>query len=308
MATAFGALAPVFALVALGFILRKIGFPQPGFWPVAEKLTYFVLFPALLFESLANARIELAIAGPMAAALAGGVLVMATLALVLRPVFGLSGPGFTSLFQGAIRPNTYVGIAVALGIWGESGVALCAIGIAAVVPLVNVLCVAVLARLGAGQPPGAVPFIKAVIGNPLILACAGGGLANALGLTMPVVMSETLSLMGKGALLLGLMAVGAALELDRLKGDVTALGVISLAKLAAIPGLTALGALLLGVDGQAFGVAVMYAGLPVSASSYVLASQMGGDKALMAGAVTATTLLAVFSLPVILWLVGAGAS
>ncbi len=308
MATAFGALAPVFALVALGFILRKIGFPQPGFWPVAEKLTYFVLFPALLFESLANARIEPAVAGPMAAALAGGVLAMATLALVMRPVFGLSGPGFTSLFQGAIRPNTYVGIAVALGVWGESGVALCAIGIAAVVPLVNVLCVAVLARLGAGQAPGAVPFIKAVIGNPLILACAGGGLANALGLTLPMVMSETLSLMGKGALLLGLMAVGAMLELDRLKGDITALGVISLAKLAAIPGLTALGAVALGVDGEAFGVAVVYAGLPVSASSYVLASQMGGDKALMAGAVTATTLLAVFSLPVILWLVGAGAS
>lgn len=304
MATAFGALSPVFALVALGFGLRKFGFPGAGFWPVAEKLTYFVLFPALLFESLANAKIDAAIAGPMAASLAGGVLVMATLALCLRPLIGLTGPGFTSLFQGAIRPNTYVGIAVALGIWGESGVALCAIAIAAVVPLVNVLCVAVLARLGAGQAPGVVPFVKAVVGNPLILACAGGAFANVSGLTLPAMLSETLALMGKGALLLGLMAVGAALELDRLKGDVTALGLITAAKLVVIPALTALGAMLLGVEAQAFGVAVMYAGLPVSASSYVLASQMGGDKALMAGAVTATTLLAVLSLPIILWALG----
>ncbi len=304
MATAFGALTPIFALVALGFALRRWGFPGPGFWPVAERLTYFVLFPALLFESLANARIELQAAGPMAASLAGGVLVTAALALAARPVLGLSGPAFTSLFQGSIRPNTYVGIAVALGIWGPAGVALCAIAIAAVVPLVNLLCVAVLARLGAGRKPGLGPLVKAVAGNPLILACAGGGLANASGLTLPLFVSETLAIAGKGALLLGLMAVGAALELGRLRSDLKALGLVSLTKLALIPGLTATAAALLGVDGQAFGVAVTYAGLPVSASSYVLASQMGGDKALMAGAVTATTLLAVASLPVILWALG----
>lgn len=304
MATAFGALAPVFALVALGFVLRRIGFPGVGFWPVAERLTYFVLFPALLFESLANAKIEPTIAGPMAASLAGGVLVTATLALTVRPVLGLTSPAFTSFFQGAIRPNTYVGIAVALGIWGSSGVALCAIAIAAVVPLVNLLCVAVLARLGAGREPGVFSFVKAVIGNPLILACAGGALVNASGFTLPLAVSETLALAGKGALLLGLMAVGAALELDRLKSDLKALGLVSLTKLALIPGVTALGAFLLGVEGEAFGVAVMYAGLPVSASSYVLASQMGGDKALMAGAVTATTLIAVLSLPIILAALG----
>lgn len=307
MATAFGALTPVFALVALGFVLKRIGFPGGGFWPVAEKLTYFVLFPALLFQSLADAVIDPAIAGPMAASLAGGVLLTAGLALAVRPFLGLSAPSFTSVFQGSIRPNTYVGIAVALGIWGQSGVALCAIAIAAVVPLVNLLSVAVLARLGAGSRQGFAPLVKAVIGNPLILACAGGGLANALGLNLPVAASETFALAGKGALLLGLMAVGAALEPGRLKGDLGALGLVSATKLALIPGLTAAGALALGVEGQAFGVAVMYAGLPVSASSYVLATQMGGDKALMAGEVTATTLAAVLTLPVILALLGSAA-
>ena len=46
-------------------------------------------------------------------------------------------------------------------------------------------------------------------------------------------------------------------------------------------------------------VAVLYNGLPTSASSYVLARQMGGDGKLMAGIITATTLAAALTLPVL---------
>ncbi|MDX1483805.1 MAG: AEC family transporter [Alphaproteobacteria bacterium] len=304
MTSAWAALAPVFALVALGFVLKRIGFPGAGFWPVAEKLTYFLLFPALLFESLATAELEFTTAGPMAAALAAGVLATAALALGLKPLLALDGPAFTSVFQGAIRPNTYVGIAVALGVWGRHGAVLAAIAIAVVVPLVNLLCVAVLARFGGRSGRGPGQFIAAVLGNPLILACAGGALVNLSGLSLPGWSVATLELAGKGALLLGLIAVGAALEPRRLRSDVAALAWVALLKLGLFPALTFAAASLLGVPGPAWAIAVMYAGLPVSASSYVLASQMGGDTALIAGALTATTLLAALTLPALLILLG----
>ena len=304
MVTALAALGPVFLLVLMGFILKRAPFPGAGVWPAAEKLTYFVLFPALLFGSLATAKIEAGTAIPMAAALVIATLATAGLTLAFRPKLAITGPAFTSFFQGAIRPNTYVGIAVALGIWGQAGVVLVAVAIAVVVPLVNLLSVAALERYGENRGPAPGRFIRAVLGNPLIAACAGGALVNVSGIELAGILASALDLAGKGALVLGLMCVGAALEPQRLRGDLTVLAWVSGFKLLIFPGIAALAAFVLGVPGPAFGVTVMYAALPVSASSYVLASQMGGDRVLMAGALTATTILALPSLSLLLMVLG----
>ena len=304
MSVAVTALAPVFGLIVLGFVFRAVRYPGPAFWAMAEKFTYFVLFPALLFRSLAVAHIDLATAGPMAAALAIGVAVTALMAVMLKPLLRLSAPAFSSLFQGAIRPNTYVAIAAALGAWGEPGVTLTVIAIGVVVPLVNVLAVGALAGLGSGGRGGATGFVRAVLANPLILACLAGAGVNVTGLALPGTLDMVFDLAGKAALLLGLMSVGAALEPQRLVHDVKPLGVTCLLKLALSPAVTALAAMALGVTGLAFKAAVLYAALPVSASAYVLAARMGGDRALMAGALTATTVLAAASLPLVLVLLG----
>ena len=174
---------------------------------------------------------------------------------------------------------------------------LTALAIGVVVPLVNVLAVGALAGLGSGARGGAAGFFRAVLANPLILACVAGAAANVTGLDLPGTLDVVFDLAGKAALLLGLMSVGAALEPSRLVHDVKPLTVTCLLKLALSPAVTALAALALGVTGLAFKAAVLYAALPVSASAYVLAARMGGDRALMAGALTATTVLAAASLP-----------
>ena len=109
-------LAPVFLLIVLGYALRRKRFLYEGFWEGADRLTYFVLFPSLIIHTLADADFaNLAISG-MALALAFPVLLMAISLSLARPHFqsrGYDGPPYTSLFQGAIRPNTFVGLAAA---------------------------------------------------------------------------------------------------------------------------------------------------------------------------------------------------
>ena len=53
-----GALGPIFALILLGLSLRWFGFPGDGFWPAAERFTYFILFPALLVHRLALSQLD----------------------------------------------------------------------------------------------------------------------------------------------------------------------------------------------------------------------------------------------------------
>ena len=52
-----------------------------------------------------------------------------------------------------------------------------------------------------------------------------------------------------------------------------------------------------GVDGVTRSAAVLFAAMPVSATAYVVSTQMGGDSRLMAGVVAATTVVAAVTLP-----------
>ena len=305
MTSILGALAPIFLLILLGFAIRRFAFVPDSFWPGAEKLTYFILFPSLLVANLAQA--DLSGLPVMDIVAAQGIAVL-TMAVVLTTVAakgwraGLDGAGFSSLFQGAIRPNTYVGFAAAAGLFGTVGVTLTAICVAMVVPLVNVLCVLALIHwTGAGKGLGwrlIVPLVK----NPLILACLLGVALNVSGIGLPPVAGPLLKILGQAALAIGLLAVGAGLDPASLRSGSWQLALTAGLKLVLMPLLVAGVGLALGLGGRELGVAVLYAGLPIAPNSYMLARQMGGDARLMAAMITASTLLAGVTLPAWGWL------
>lgn len=291
---------PVFLLIFLGWALRRRAFPGEGFWAPAERLTYFLLFPVLLATTLARADFsELAVL-PMAAAIVAAILVMTGALLLARPWLGLDGPGFTSLFQGAVRMNTYIGLAVTFGVAGEAGLAAAAVAVAAIVPLVNLLCVSMLARHGTAAQPTLGGVARQVATNPLILGCAAGGALNLTGLGLPPVLGDVMQILARAALPLGLLCVGAALDLRAARAAGRPVLLSSVLKLAVLPALTWAGCWALGVEGTAAFVAVLFNGLPTATSAYILARQMGGDATLMASLITAQTLLAMLTLPIVL--------
>lgn len=307
MAVIAEALAPIFLLVLMGWGLRSRGLLPDSFWAPAEKLTYYVLFPALLVSNLAEARLAGLPVAEMVAALAAGTIIMggtaiAAMGLLHRPPFHLDGPGFSSVFQGVIRPNTYVGIAAAAGLWGPPGLTLTAICVALVVPLVNVLSVVALVRWA--RPKGAPPrrwsaTILPVVRNPLIAACLAGILLNVSGIGLPRVAGPFLKILGSASLPLGLLAVGAGLELTGLRRAGWTVAAVALAKLLLLPALVGGVAWSLGVRGLPLVVCAAYCGLPIAPNAYVLARQLGGDAMLMARLIAASTILAALTLPLV---------
>ena len=142
----FSALAPVFLLILLGYVIRRRALIAEAFWVPAEKVTYFLFFPALLLSNTAKANFGNLDLLPMIAAGVIAVLAVSLLAGILRPRLGLDGPSYTSVFQAFIRPNVYLGIAAAFALYGEPGLTLVSVCVAVLVPLVNVLGVVVLVR------------------------------------------------------------------------------------------------------------------------------------------------------------------
>lgn len=300
----FAALLPIFVVILLGWILRRRGLPGDAFWPLVDRLTYYLFFPALLLLRLAEAEFAGLPVAAVAAAIASGALLSAALLLGLAPRISVDAPAFTSVFQGGIRPNTYVGLAAVAALYGDPGLALLAVAIAVLVPLVNLLSVAVLTHWLARGQRGPVQLLIGVARNPIILACLLGIGLNLGGLRLPEGLRDGLAIIGQAALPLGLLAVGAGLDLRALRIGSRALLLAAGVKLLLFPLLTLGVGRLLGIDGPALAVAVLFSAVPASVSSYALASQLGGDTRLMAAIITSQTLLATLTLPLMLQLTG----
>ncbi|RRV17373.1 AEC family transporter [Pseudomonas saudiphocaensis] len=295
------ALWPLFALIVAGYFMHLRGFPNEAFWPGAERINYFILFPALLFSSLANAPLD----NPALPRLATGVLLALGLAwialLITRRLRGWPAARFGAIAQGILRFNTYLGLAAVGSLFGSEGLALAALMLALMVPTVNVMSVwALTAERGVSARSLLLPILK----NPLILACLAGALVNLSGLGLPGGSDRLLGLLAAASLPLGLLCVGAALKPRELGGEVPALGWNSALRLLAVPLLAFAVASVLGLPPMETTILVLFFALPTAPTAYVLTRQLGGDSHLMAGLITLQTLLAAASLPLVLTLLG----
>ncbi|WP_322895810.1 MULTISPECIES: AEC family transporter [unclassified Yoonia] len=293
---------PLFALICLGFIMARAGFPDPGFWPAAEKVNYYILFPALLIGSLAKAPLG----DPDILRLGGAACVtlgVATAALYLwRRIRPSPAARFGPTLQGVVRFNTYLGLAVTASLAGAAGMERAAIMLAVMVPLVNVLSIMALSDKSSRRGP--LDLAVMMLRNPLILACLAGIALALTGAGLPYGTGQFLTLLAQASLPLGLLCVGAALRPATLKTDSLAIAANSLTRLAVMPALAALIALTFGLAGTEALVLVIFFAIPTAPTAYVLTRQCGGDGTYMAGLITAQTLAAVVTIPLVLMIFG----
>jgi predicted permease len=295
------ALVPVFVLILLGYLFRRWHFPGDTFWVQAERFSYYVLFPAMLIFKLGQARVPVSAYSDVAL-LVVAMLAAMTLALVVVQVFfRWPGPVFSSVYQGGIRFNSFVAIATAGMLLGDDGLSTMAIIIAVKIVLINLLCILMFSVV-VGQS-GSVHWrsvARAILTNPLIIGSIIGALWGYFRIGFHPLLAGVLEPLSDLALPLGLMTVGAGLQLKALRGTSAPFLVSSGLKLVAFPLMTAALALAFGLSGMLVQAAILLAALPTATSSYILARQLGGDAPLMAAIISGQTLLAVVSIPLML--------
>jgi malonate transporter len=289
-------LFPDLALIALGFVLsRKVDW-GPDLWAGIERLNYYVLFPALLLHSLVRRPLEFDVARDLAL---GVVLVIAAgllAGLAARPVLRPTAIRFASALQCAFRFNSYLALALSQRLGGEQGLALCAICIGVAVPLCNILAVSSIARHTRAN------LLREFATNPLILATVGGVTLAVAGIRMPEPLEALLGRCGAAALAIGLLTVGAALRPSQ-GTDEPALSIwLTTAKLVVSPMAALAAGRLLGLEALPLAILIVFASVPTSSASYVLASRMGGDGPYVAWCVTLSTLASVATMA--FWLSG----
>jgi predicted permease len=269
-------------------------------WAPVESLVYFFLFPVLLFQSIVKTPLDLGATSSLIGA--GLALGLAAIAMAYSLPFlpglrrHIERREHAASAQVSFRFNAFIGLALADRLAGSQGLQLIAVLIGVCVPLFNVAAVWPMARHANSG------FLRELVRNPLILATASGLVANLLGFSLPAWSGPTLSRIGASAIVLGLMAAGAGMQLGHLSQAKTlAVSVLSI-KHVLMP-LGALGmARAFGLDAVQSSILLAFSALPTASSAYVLAARMGYNGGYVAGLVTLSTLLGMVSLPLALGL------
>lgn len=285
---------PVFAVIALGALLRRIGLIDAGFLQQTNKLVYYVCLPLLLFYEIGRADF---LASFNARLVCGSILAVTLTFLIsyaYTAVRGYPAAARGVFSQGAFRGNiAYVGLAIVFNALGQGGLTRAGILMGFLVPFLNLYAIVALLwpHRQAADAQGGGFILRQIVLNPLILASFAGIAWSFLAVPTPLLLERSLKIATGMALPLALLAIGGGFSMERLRGDLFTAALAAGAKLVWMPLLAFALLSWLGVTGSDLEIGVLIAGTPAATANYIMAQQLKGDAELAGTIVMLSTLL-----------------
>lgn len=298
------AVLPVILVILTGFLTARSGMVQPQHWAGVQQLTYRVLIPAIMIVSIWKSDLGAERLGLLVAALILSVCIAGLGVLALYPALrraGIDKPSFTTLFQVVTRWDPFIALTLALQIAGEAGVELVAVGMAFMIPFINIANVFVLVAYG---PARASPrqVATTIAKNPLVQGAVIGLALNLTGVPQFEPVIQVLEMIGRASLALGILVVGAAIDPRRLmKRSGPLMAGVGLRMLICPLIFVTIGTVL-GLTPLQLLIGTIAFGVPAASNGYIVAQQMGGNAGLYADVLTWQLAIGALTLPAIIWL------
>jgi malonate transporter and related proteins len=299
-------LFPVFALLLLGNLMKRYQLSNDAFLKTSDRLVYFIFFPTMLFWKIGSAPSVSTEDAKLCLAAFTSLFFIYFLSCMAIRLFNVSRFQAGSFSQSCYRFNTYIGVAIVMNSLGTQGVRLFGSLIGFLIPIINMLAVSTLIWFSGKSftfRERAEITIKAIISNPLILACIAGIIyANSVNF-FPMFLENTFQLMSYATLPLALFSIGGVLTPDNLKGHFKVSFMGSIIRLLIYPLIGFLFLKWFNVTGMAFKVGMIFFTLPTSSAIYVLSSQLNSDTELASASIVLSTLLSFISLSIVLLMI-----
>lgn len=309
---AINAVTPIVLLVTVGYCLKKIGWMDPKFCRMANKLVFHVFLPALLFLNIY--KIDDIVSIDLGYILYAELLLLAVFLISLPAVLSITKQSTRrgALWQACFRSNyALVGIPLAQSLFGDAGVTVASLLSVAVVPTLNVLATVSLTVFGSAEDrPSVRRVLLGIVKNPLIQGVALGLLALLLRsalvsadigfrLTDIKPVYRLIEDLSKLATPLALLCLGAQFEFSAIKELRREIVFGTLMRTLIVPVLGIGTALLLfrsTFNGAHFAAFVAVFATPVATSSVPMAQEMKGDVVLAGQIVVWSTVFSAASL------------
>lgn len=290
------AVLPMFIMLAIGFIVRKIKVIEESYIPMLNKIVFNVFFPFLMFNNI--------YAFDISAEFNAYLLLYAVIAVAV--IYGLS-VGFALLFEksnksrGALIQAIYrsnfvlMGLPIVGNIFGNGRLGMTSMLVTVIVPMYNILAVITL-EVFRGESVKITKILKGIAKNPLIIGSLAGILAAVSGIKLPEIAESVISDMASAATPLALIVLGASFKFASIKLYRKNLIAVIFARLIIVPALSLSVAVIIGFRGIDLVSLIGIFASPCAVSSYTMARQMDSDYELSAGTVVFTTMLSCFTL------------
>jgi predicted permease len=297
-------ISPVFLVILLGFISRRMGFLPDIFISSANRLVYFIAIPILVYDEISRGSFSQSFDLYQIVGTFMAVGSVAAASYLLSRILRISPGGAATFVQTSFHGNLgYVGLAVVFYAMGPEGRGAASVLAGFLILFQNVLAIGMFTFLAGGEKSIDIRVMGKFLGNPIILATLLGLFSSAAGIRVPLFLERSFGIVGDMALPLALLIIGGSLK--------TAPG----RRIQLIAFSTAFKLLLLPLTGflifRAMGVgptpaetAVILLASPSATVTYVMASEMGGKPDLAAAAVTISTVLSIVTYT--LWIVVMG--
>ncbi len=283
---------PDFLLILLGWVLHhRFGFNRE-FFTGLEKLVYYVLFPALLFQSILKTPLSPQTTGDLFLVAFTLVVVGYVMVRIGGRLLKVPNMALASATQCGFRFNTYLGLALAPTIGGASGQTVMALVVGLTVPMANIAAVYPLARHQGGNVFGA------LIRNPLLVSTVLGLVANMAGFQLPISLDIMADRLGLAAVALGILCIGPSLSWQGSQGQGKFVAWVVATKILVLPLVAWACARLLGLNDITTTMLVLFGSLPCASAAYVLAVRMGGDGRIVSLIISVSTLATAITIPV----------
>lgn len=293
---------PIIILIFFGYVLRRWMLRDDAIWASIDTLNFQVLIPALIIGTISQADILEIAAWEILVCIA---VVLAVLSLVLGIVYWAAVPvvlekeAFSSVFQTSTRWNASIALVVIAAFFDGSAVAVVAVVMVGLMPLVNAINITVLVELHNKSDSMLLTAMVNVLKNPIILGCIIGISIASLSIGIPSVVQESFELMGQASIATVLLSLGSGLKISQISGNVTPIALSTFLKLIAMPSLVYFLGTGLGIGHSTVVIMTVATAMPTAMNGYVLAKKMGGDAPLYASCGTVQTLLSFVTVP--LW-------
>ena len=301
---------PIFLITVLGSIIKNKWLTSEEFWRGIEKLSYFILFPAMILNYVSTADLSITSIIKLVVALIISTMFVSLGLVIYQRKYNIDKVQFTSIFQGSIRYSNYIFFGVSAPLLGPNGLAVVAVISSYMIIFTNILSVMIFAyyipntSVTNNIKTNFILMVKLVVRNPLIIASLVGFVFNYLHFELHLSLKKALDSLSNAALAIGMLNVGAGLNFTIRQELLLNVMFASFVKLVVLPLVSVIVLKLMSIDGINRSVGILYSCLPSASTAYMMSRQLGGDPDSMASIITFTTFFSVITISIIMYILG----
>lgn len=299
---------PIFLITILGSFIKKYCLSSEEFWRGTGNICYFLFFPLMLFKYVAHANFHAFSLIKIVSGLIISTIIISAVLIFYQYKTKESPEQFTSIFQGSVRYNSYIFLALGSALFDDETVTIISIVSSYMIIFTNLLTIGIFAIYIPNQFKGDnilrnfISFIKLVFTNPLIIATIIGFIFNYANLHINLGVTNTISTLANAALPLSMLNIGANLKFSLKLNQSKKIILTCCLKLVAMPVVTTITLYTLNLSYTEKLIGILYSCLPCASSSYLLSIRLGGDCELMNSIITSTTIAALLSLTIFMYI------